>query len=437
MRRCAGSTRRGLAVAVLLVVACAPVDVGAENYHFGLDFIEATTSADPRFVIFPSEFHPFPITDPSTNFVGDGGLAGWTEEEVRREILLRVEDAYRAIDTGDPNTTVRLAIHLGPVPQGISGARYNVALAKASTVNWGEQVPGVSVDEYTAAVYLNKIDEVSTIYPDVSFDTPDAVLNAISGTAAHEIGHFFGAYHVGAGTEEPYPLMAIGLTPEARFTVRRFSEETVGVILPVIGTVNRADFNMDDQVDGQDINVMLANFGRTDALFQQADTNGDHTVDGRAINTLISNFTLIDPPAEGSVVARYNPATGEFGVTADGVKSWTLLANGQFTGPAVAGLADVLGGVSGTRLISANVDTVGEGDFFGTISRTDVRLGQLTEPGTPPDAFTLQYSTRFGGEPLQGAILVVPEPGTLAMLLGGLAGVLLWRWRRRWPGFLT
>lgn len=434
MRRSTGSIRPGVVAVTLLVAVWARVGFGA-NYRFGLDFIETATPAPAGAGFLAAEFQPFPITNLSTNFVVDGGLAGWTEEEVRQQILLRVEDVYRAIDTGDPDTTVRFALYLGTVPQSISGSRYNVALGAGPFSIWGEQ-HNVSIDNYTAAVYLNKIDEAFVANPNISWDTPEKVLNAISGTTAHEIGHrFLGDYHAPAGPEEPYDIMAIpatGLTTEARFTVRRFSDQTTALLLPEIGTVNRADFDMNDWVDGQDIDTLLANFGRTDALFQDADTNGDHTVDGRDINTLISNFSgVIDPPSEGMAVAQYNPATGEFAVSADGVMSWTLLSEGQFTGTGLGGLSEILAREGESNLVSANANTIGDGNFDGPVSYSGVSLGRLTDPGCDPGVFTLEYVTGRGGQRLQGTISVVPEPSTVVMLLGAVVGLYLWQRRLR------
>jgi len=429
MRRFTACIRPDIVAVALSVAVWGQVAFGA-NYHFGLDFIETTTPAPAGAGFATAQFQPFPLTAASTNFLLDGGLAGWTEEDARREILLRVEDAYRAIDTGDPETTVRFALYPGTVPQSIPGLRYNVALGGGFIYLWGEQ-RDVPIDQYTAAVYLNHIDGT----PGISWDTPEKILNAISGTTAHEIGHrFLWDYHAPAGDEEPYDIMAVaetGLTTEGRFTVRRFSDQTTALLLPVIGTVNRADFDMSDWVDGQDIDTLLANFGRTDALFQDADTDGDHVVDGRDINTLISNYSgVIDPPSEGMAVARYNPATGEFAVSADGVMSWTLLSEGQFTGAGLGGLVDLLERDGEENLVSASANTIGDGNFVAPVSYS-VSLGPLTEPGFDPGVFTLEYVSGLGGPRLQGTISVVPEPGTLVMLLGALLGLCLWARRSR------
>ena len=61
----------------------------------------------------------------------------------------------------------------------------------------------------------------------------------------------------------------------------------------------------------------------------------------------------------------------------------------------------------------------------------------MTEPGTPfedPETgkpnFKLEYVRNIGEPKLYGEIIVIPEPATGVMLLGGVLG-LLFVWRRR------
>jgi len=344
-----------------------PEQAGAQaTYRLGLDFIETPVEAPYVFWWPPSNpepgfFEPYPITDPSTYFITEGGLAGWTEEQVRRGIALRTEDAFRAIDTGDPDTTVRVAIHLGRVPQSLQGHRFNVAMCESSSPSltyWGLQAAAPQ-DGYTAAVYLDEIDDE----PSLIYDTAERALNVIVGTTAHEIGHVFvGPAHIPAGDSEPYALMAIestGLPTWARLTVRRLCQQRAVKILAKAGTVNRADFDISGAVDTLDITTLVAGFGRTDALFQEGDATGDHRVDVMDITALVSGFGIAadpGPPEGGAGTGQYEPRTGE---------------------PA------------------------------------------------------LDYLDGFGKDALAGEATVIPEPGSVAMLAGGLLGLLLLLWRRR------
>ncbi len=52
-------------------------------------------------------------------------------------------------------------------------------------------------------------------------------------------------------------------------------------------------------------------------------------------------------------------------------------------------------------------------------------------PGTDPSQFTIEFVTGFGQPTMTGTINVIPEPGTVIMLLSGLLGLALLVWRRR------
>ncbi|MCH7596931.1 MAG: PEP-CTERM sorting domain-containing protein [Planctomycetes bacterium] len=82
------------------------------------------------------------------------------------------------------------------------------------------------------------------------------------------------------------------------------------------------------------------------------------------------------------------------------------------------------------NLVSGNLNTVGEGGFGAAMSYRDVLLGALTEPGTDAGEFSIEYVTGYGQPILRGTVTVIPEPGTVVMLLGVLLGMGL-RARRR------
>jgi len=202
------------------------------------------------------------------------------------------------------------------------------------------------------------------------------------------------------------------------------------------------DGNGDDLVDGRDINTLIAEFSAfgdpPDKNWTDNDTaggplgRGDGVVDGQDINDLIANFTTADPgpAAPGTAIAEYNPATGEFIISVGSVMSWNLQSNGLFTAEGLLGVQDILPLGEGFTLVSANPSTVGEGAFGAQMTYTDVRLGALVPPGTDVSEFTLEYVAGFGLPKEYGMITVIPEPGTMIMLLSGAIG-LLWFWHRR------
>ncbi len=202
------------------------------------------------------------------------------------------------------------------------------------------------------------------------------------------------------------------------------------------------DSNADGNVDGQDIQTLIINFNMpgdpADRNWLQSDTaggsvgRGDGNVDGQDITDLITHFTGdAGPVTDGTASAEYNPATGEFRVLVDGVMNWSLISDGLFTDAGLAAASDVLPLGDASNMASLNENTVGEGGFNTTMTYAEVILGQLVATGTDPNEITLEYITGFGAEPQVGTINVVPEPGTLAMLLAGALGVGLIGWRRR------
>ena len=207
------------------------------------------------------------------------------------------------------------------------------------------------------------------------------------------------------------------------------------------------DGNGDGNVDGQDISRLIFKFSRpgdpADRTWTDNDTaggllgRGDGNVDGQDITNLIANFTGDPGPSDphatqpATAAAEYNPATGEFRVLVDGVMSWNLTSDGQFTGPGVEAIGSLLPLGSLANLTSANANTVGEGGFLGTMTYTDIDLGQLAQRGTDVGRFTLEYVAGFGAEPQIGTIRVVPEPSTLTLLVGGVLMTVWLRGRRR------
>jgi len=204
------------------------------------------------------------------------------------------------------------------------------------------------------------------------------------------------------------------------------------------------DNNGDGAVNGSDVAAMIVNW--TGNLWKPAPNKtwlegdvtggpsdrGDGQVNLLDFMVLLQNYNKADPGvAEGSATAVYDPATGEFTVSVEGVMAWALWGDGQLTGKDIQGVSAALP-CGEDSLVSANGDAVGEGSLVGLLSY-DVELGQLVEPGTEPSQIHFEYMLGFGGPRHSGTITVVPEPGTAAMLLAVLVAGVLWLRRRRKP----
>lgn len=300
-----------LTLVCAVVTASAPLVARGQPYWVGLDFIDSPTTSPPPFL---TDFEPFPLTASTNNFVTQGALAGWTEDAAQRAIALAVEDVFRSIDVGDPSSTIRLGVTQGAVPDEFAGQRLNIAMAKPTNTTTALGVtprPGDYNDSQAsgtivAAVFLDSVDALGS--STVTYAAADGAINAITGTAAHEIGHVFGAAHVSTfvGDPQPLPIMATGSTgllDVHRLSERRFSDTlpsgstNVDLLVSNIGTTLRGDFNFDLRVDSEDLDVLVANWGLTDRLAVEGDANGDHQIDGADAAHLIVNWTDAAPPA--------------------------------------------------------------------------------------------------------------------------------------------
>ena len=314
-----GRVFRG-AILVASFVAVSLLQQTAYAYAVGLEFIDAPTPSPPPFF---SDFEPFPIVAPENFFVSQGGLAGWTENEAQRAVALAIEDVFNAVDVGDPNHWLNLSIHLGPAPSTLPGQRLNVALGQSAgfmlalgeTPRPGDYDNPNAADTVVAAVYIDNINDLGASL--VTYDTASGAINAIAGTAAHEIGHVFGADHVvtSAGAAEPLPIMAVegtGLPTAARLTERRFSDlqpepvSNADVIVANMGTAARGDSDFNGTVDENDLLNLVANWEQSDRLRFEGDANGDHWVDNIDAFYLIDNWTAGSFAASGVSLAQWS-----------------------------------------------------------------------------------------------------------------------------------
>ena len=453
-RRYIGHQQAALLAAVVVAlfdVAEAAATI-AGGYHVGVDFIVASRSV-PGFGGLnelnqvDDMFHPALITDPASNAVTDGGLAGWTEAAAQRAVVLAIEDAYRAVDTGDPTTTLAVQIHEGALSAAGTGRRLNVVFGSNASVSSSDvgfsslsaaYTPGSPPNGADAAVIL--LDHLDLL-SGVEFTAADHAINNIAGTAAHEIGHLFNLKHVPAGAQEPHAIMATGntgLSLPGRLTVRRFEatpgtqaggHSSASLLLSGIGTVAKTDFNMDGATTiSGDGSVLRGNLGMTDALFQEGDTNGDHRVD-----ISIDGFALLRSLAEDSVglgvaEAKYDPGSGQILVSSDGVSAIEFISStGSFLmGHAVAAnvpaLGDAFGDVSTATAI--NYATFGALGVGGVLN--DFSIGAVLPMGLT-DMSTLQLRYLNGTNEVFTEITFVgiPEPNGFLLLSLGIAALVL------------
>ena len=134
----------------------------------------------------------------------------------------------------------------------------------------------------------------------VAIDTIDKVANVIGGTAAHEVGHFFGAVHI-AGDVEPFPIMsfeALGLPTAARFHPREFSSidptslSNAERVIRSAGSVILGDVDFNNLVDTADAQRIITSWHMTDRLLQEGELNGDGIVDASDAGIMAQFWTL-------------------------------------------------------------------------------------------------------------------------------------------------
>ncbi|MFW6133746.1 MAG: PEP-CTERM sorting domain-containing protein [Planctomycetota bacterium] len=302
-------------------------------------------------------------------------------------------------------------------------------------------------DSYPSAVILDHLDELSG----VEFTTSEAVINNVAGTTCHELGHNLTLEHVDRGDEMPYPIMSTsptGLTNPDRLTERRYTGEpgTQGagqssetVLTGMIGTVNRADFNMDGNVNivqpggGQsDLNILLSHVGMTQtALMRHGDADNDQDVDivefgGDGVsdfNILISNVTAAadfgdDAAGAGDVELVYDYKTGE--VYLENAGGFEYVAFGS-PGNVLPGGEDA-DGLNGAMAMYKDSDQVLYGGVAGNTTEDSVGLMLVTELEASDIGVFGQNS---GQEQVYGVVTVIPEPATMSLLvLGGVAALI-------------
>jgi hypothetical protein len=302
------NTRSVALIAMLLATALTFGTRAAAGLRYGLDFFPPAEGAwIPYFgsIIYLSRMSPYALTAPDSRFVIDGGLVGRTDAETRLAVRNRLEDRFRAIDTGDPSTTLAITFELGLVN---SPASRNIVLGR------GHEPPGILGSSFVgtaldpefpagfagAVVFIDKIAAIES----VQFNTFDAVVNAIANVAAHEIGNTLGLEDVlNLNDGPPYSVMttgALGLPSAGWLGDRAFfdheqlpaggTQHSVQHLINELGTVRRGDFDRDGDVDSADLLTASPFWLRDGVAFHEGDADGDHRFDSADLLLLSPYF---------------------------------------------------------------------------------------------------------------------------------------------------
>ena len=435
----------------------AGLGVTATNYHLGLDFIESSVPSIP-YLDDNYGFDPFPLireTDPTNYFRVDGGLVGWTEAEAQRAAAIAVDDAYRAVDTGSADKTLRVQVHVGAVPVSTPGRRINMIVGASQDPNrnyLGLSISGAAFDEtgypndtYTAVAYVDELEQLRDYDSDLRFTTSDSVFNNVGGTIAHEFAHNFGLSHVARGSSQPYAMMATastGLEVIDRLSMRRFDDtpdtqqgehSSESMLVHNIGVVYRADFDMSDEVNSNDASIITANWLLTDRLFQEGDANADHIVDSDDASAINANWLVeADVPVAGTATASYDAATGEVWISGAHVSQVGIRSDSNGLGAGAVNWLNTftLQEPSRTeRVIETMLGSNIAGPAFS--GSWDDHL-YFTAPADIAEGdfdFQVRYQA-VGGDVTFADVVYIPEPGTMLLLLAGACSLLVWRRRR-------
>lgn len=375
-----------------------------DNFFIGLDFVTETIPSDASFF---GDFAPYPLLEPTTNFVSQGGVGDLSEFELQREIVMAVEDAFRAIDALDENATVRIAIVHGALPTDLDGRRLNLAMAQSTLgisllgqAKAGAYNSDFAQDGYAGVSYLDDIDAMGNNGTFVVYDTLDKVVNGITGTTAHEIGHIFinGSHTSTTPDADPQPIMATGSTglpTSSRFEVRQFTDSNASIIRTRAGTTVLGDFNFDDSVDAADAGIMFTAWGMEDRLFHEGDANNDHILDAADAGITFANWTGDSMPglSGGEVTLDYDESTSQLSLSATDVLNW-YIDDGHFALPSDI-VSDSLyntdneSRIGQTSLVPFSISRINLGSVSAA-ELADVRVLYNTSLGAPLEVISFQ-----------------------------------------------
>ncbi|MCC5830961.1 MAG: PEP-CTERM sorting domain-containing protein [Phycisphaeraceae bacterium] len=441
-------------VILSLVVGISPLGLlhaaPTGGFRAGLDFLEEQFDFVSNF--YMETLIPYDLTDPEGNFVTQGALAGLSEEDARWLVAAQVDRYFRQVDVGDPNKTLRLAIYPHRVDSAPGVKSLNVAIGKQQ-VEGGIGFPiehnffGFAIlDAYNVAsvpdgghaaiVWPDNIDWIGDVAAE--FQTVQQVLNAVSGTAAQEIAHFFDLRDIAPHESGPIPIMATvptGMTLDQHLWEKAFStvpgtqpggHSSVSKLISKAGIVHRADFTMSGSVDLDDAAVLVANWQSERALWHEGDATGDNRVDLDDASMLLAAFGTSLSAAESEVRFTLDATNRRVLIDAAGVAMVQVRSSDGL----IIDYQSVLegGDLMGLSMKQVRPDAAGEfilGDLLDSSNESLGRLGYV-QLSDWTGLLSLEYQI-LGSDPVVQTV-VIPEPSGLGLLASAGLAVL---WRRR------
>ena len=202
------------------------------------------------------------------------------------------------------------------------------------------------------------------------------------------------------------------------------------------GGAAQGDINNDGGTDAADFGILAGNFGTAGPhSTQDGDINwtaasgsgGDELVDAADAGVMFGGWTGDAPPAgAGEATATYNPYTGQIEVSVNGVVNWYVenVGSSIMTGAAPSGLP------GGGGLVTDNDTRIGETAFAPFAYDVDLGNVAATGYGGAVDTLKIFWNASLGGALQSAAVVIVPEPTSLALAGLAVCGVLATRRRR-------
>ena len=205
------------------------------------------------------------------------------------------------------------------------------------------------------------------------------------------------------------------------------------------------DTNADRNLNGDDIQRILSENLFASGLpadWSQGDFNADGVCNGDDIQAILStglwptdNYAAVPPgePLDGVVDLVVDPADGMVLIDTDGmvISGYVIKSTaGVFTGEPANNLGWFVEDTDWR--ISGNMGIELEGVHpLGAVIGSEWEILTKDGPVDLYDDLTFTYTVFGSPGTLRGSLIVIPEPGTLVLLLTGLLGLLLLATRRR------
>ena len=382
---------------------------------------------------------PYPLT--SSPFSSNGALAGYTEGAIQNQIVAAVQEAFRSAEINLSGRMLDVNIVLG----GVSPSVGTVQLVGADLTGSGlagESFTSGAIERFDLYPDSHYTNEMSVALANnianmgVTYHTASDVVNALAGTAAHEIAHTLGVQnHVpGSAVNGVYSIMASGdssppLPILARLTQRKFLNiagtqlgglSVPQVLLAAAGTTSATDFNFDHVTDGSDYNTVMGSLGKSKTGVKTGDGNDDGVTDGSDYNMVMAALgtNALPPSTAGQTSLRYDQTTGDLYLRTNGMASGDGLYSILVAGPAAVWTNSLVASAGDSLLFRLN----GKDQWILTgrerfQASDDILLAQYAS-GLSLDAFgPVEYGFQLRGANLIGyGSIALPEPGTMVLL---------------------